>query len=121
VVQFAGQQFATSFSFQIPGGISPTADGFVFVIQGNNSTALGLPGGLEYGPDTPDGTGGIPSSVAVKFDLYSNAGEGADSTGLYVNGASPTTPAVDMTNSGVTLHTTDAFNVQMSYDGSNLR
>jgi hypothetical protein len=58
--------------------------------------------------------------VAVKFDLYNNAGEGVDSTGLYTDGASPTVPAVDMTSSGVNLHTTDVFNVQISYDGTNL-
>jgi hypothetical protein len=115
------QQFTTNFSFQITGGTSPTADGFAFVIQGGPSSALGpAGGGLGYGPSAPGGTGGLASSVAVKFDLYSNNGEGTDSTGLYTNGASPTTPAVDMTSSGVNLHTTDVMNVQMTYDGTNL-
>ncbi len=115
------QQFTSNFSFQITGGTAPTGDGFAFVIQGGTTTALGPPGGgLGYGPDTPTGTPGLPKSVAVKFDLYSNAGEGTDSTGLYINGASPTTPAVDMTSSGVNLHTTDVFNVQLTYDGTNL-
>ena len=112
--------FTTGFTFRITPGSSPTADGFAFVIQGNTSTVLGpAGGGLGYGPAGFGGTG-IPNSMAVKFDLYSNSGEGADSTGLYVNGASPTLPAVDMTSSGVNLHTTDVFNVQMSYDGTNL-
>ena len=110
------QQFTTNFSFQITGGTNPTADGFAFVIQGGASTALGpAGGGLGYG-----GTGGLANSIAVKFDLYSNNGEGPDSTGLYVNGASPTTPFVDMRSSGVNLHTTDVFNVQISYNGTNL-
>jgi hypothetical protein len=110
------QHFTTNFSFQISGGTNPPADGFAFVIQGGPSTAIGPSGqGLGYG-----GTGGIPSSIAVKFDLYSNNGEGADSTGLYVNGAVPTTPALDMTSSGLDLHTGDVFNVQMTYDGTNL-
>jgi hypothetical protein len=114
------QQFTTNFSFQVT-GTNPTADGFAFVIQGGPSTALGpAGGGLGYGPDAVGGTGGLAKSIAVKFDLYSNNGEGPDSTGLYVNGASPTTPAVDMTSSGVNLHTTDVFNVQISYDGTNL-
>ncbi len=113
--------FTTSFSFQITGGTNPQADGFAFVIQNNSTTALGpLGGGLGYGPDTPTGTPGIPNSVAVKFDLYSNAGEGVDSTGMYVNGTSPTTPFVDLTSTGINLHSTDVFNVQMSYDGTNL-
>src|SRR6202030_2101077 len=60
------------------------------------------------------------NSIAVKFDLYSNNGEGPDSTGLYLNGAAPTTPAVDMTGSGVDLHSGDIFHVHMSYDGTNL-
>jgi hypothetical protein len=115
------QQFTSNFSFQITGGTSPTADGFAFVIQGGSSSALGPGGGgLGYGPDAPGGTGGLANSIAVKFDLCSNEGEGPDSTGLYVNGASPTIPAVDMTSSGVNLHTTDVFNVQISYNGTNL-
>jgi hypothetical protein len=116
------QQFVTNFSFQITGGPTSTADGFMFVIQGGPSTAIGQAGGgLGYGPDSVGGTPGIGQSVAIKFDLSSNAGEGSDSTGLYTNGASPTIPSVDMTNSGVNLHTTDVFNVQISYDSANLK
>ena len=115
------QQFTTNFSFQITGGTSPTADGFAFVIQSGANSAIGpYGGGLGYGPFTLNGAGGIPNSVAVKFDLYSNNGEGTDSTGLYTGGASPTTPAVDMTSSGVNLHSTDVFNAQIIYDGTNL-
>jgi len=115
------ESFTTDFTFQITPGTNPTADGFTFAIQGNNSTAVGpFGGGLGYGPDTPGGTGGIPNSVAVKFDLYSNNGEGTDSTGLYTNGASPTTPGVDMTSSGVNLHGGDPFHVHITYDGTTL-
>jgi Legume lectin domain/Chitobiase/beta-hexosaminidase C-terminal domain len=114
-------QFTTSFNFQITGGSSPQADGFAFVIQNNSTSALGpMGGGLGYGPDTPGGTAGIPNSVAVKFDLFSNAGEGVDSTGIYVDGVSPTTPFVDLSTTGINLHSTDVFNVQMTYDGTNL-
>jgi hypothetical protein len=113
------QTFTTDFSFQLT---SASADGFTFTIHGGSTAAALGPsgGGLGYGPDTPGGTAGIPSSVAVKFDLYSNAGEGTDSTGIYSDGASPTTPAVDMTNSGVNLHSGDIFQVHMSYNGTNL-
>ena len=110
--------FTTDFSFQLS---SASADGFTFTIQGVGATALGPSGGgLGYGPDTPGGTPGIANSVAVKFDIYSNAGEGTDSTGLYTDGASPTTPALDMTNSGVSLLSGDVFNVHMTYDGTTL-
>ena len=84
------QAFTTDFGFQLS---NANADGFTFTIQGVGATALGPSGGgLGYGPDTPGGTPGIANSVAVKFDIYNNAGEGTDSTGLYTNGASPTTP-----------------------------
>ncbi len=114
------QSFSTSFSFQLT---SASADGMAFVIQNNGVTALGPGGGgLGYGPSTAGATAyaGMSKGVAVKFDLYSNSGEGINSTGLYTGGASPTTPAIDMTSSGVDLHSGDVFNVQMSYDGTTL-
>jgi hypothetical protein len=113
------QNFVTDFTFQITPGL--TADGFTFAIQSNSTAALGVAGGpLGYGLDSSSGTGGIPNSVAVKFDLYSNFGEGIDSTGLYLNGASPTIPFVDMTGSGVDLQSGDVFDVHMVYDGVSL-
>ena len=75
---------------------------------------------MGYGPDTPGGTPGIANSAAVKFDIYNNAGEGTDSTGLYTNGAPPTIPALDMTSSGVSLLSGDVFNVHATYDGTTL-
>ena len=112
------QSFTNDFSFQLT---SPNGDGFTFTIQNSGLTALGPSGGgLGYGPDQPGGTPGIGKSVAVKFDLYSNYGEGNDSTGMYTNGASPTFPAIDMTSSGVNLHSGDVMNVHMTYDGTTL-
>ena len=105
------QNFTTDFSFQVTSGT--TADGFTFALQNNSTAALGGTGGnLAYM--------GILKSVAVKFDLYSNSGEGPSSTGLYLNGASPTTPATDMGASGIDLHSGHLFQVHMSYDGTNL-
>src|SRR5208283_5000388 len=90
-------------------------------IQGTSATAIGPSGGgLGYGPDSTGGTPGIGKSVAVKFDLYSNSGEGADSTGLYLNGAAPTIPFVDMTGSAIDLHSGHPFKVHITYDGTNL-
>ncbi len=93
------QSFTNNFSFQ---RTSATGDGFTFVIQGDSSpTWIGTTGGgLGYGAGVPGGIAGIPLSAAVKFDIYDNNGEGSDSTGLYINGASPTIPAIDMTSSG---------------------
>jgi hypothetical protein len=71
--------------------------------------------------DHPDANfRGIPHSLAIKFDIYNNQGEGSDSTGLYTNGASPTIPAVSLTNSGINLLSSDTFAVHMVYDGATL-
>ena len=67
----------------------------------------------------PGGTGGIPTSIAVKFDLFQNSHEGNNSTGLYANGASPTSPAITL-GGGVNLHSGDIFQVHMTYDGTTL-
>ena len=104
------QQFTTSFEFQLT---NPNADGFTFTIQEAGPTALGdSGGGLGYA--------GMHTSAAVKFDLYSNSGEGPDSTGLYTNGASPTVPAVNLSGTGINLHSGDLFNAQITYNGATL-
>jgi hypothetical protein len=114
------QSFVTDFTFQLSGS-APIADGITFTIQTNGPTALGPSGGgLGYGPDHLNGTGGIPNSVAVKFDVYNNAGEGTDSTGIYVNGVSPTVPATDLTSSGITLASGDVITAHLAYDGAYL-
>ena len=100
--------FMTDFTFQLS---NPVADGFTFTIQGVGPTALGLLGGnLGYG--------GIAKSVAVKFDLYNNSGEGSNSTGLYTNGVSPTVPAINLSNSGIDLHSGDTMSAHITYNGS---
>ena len=55
----------------------------------------------------------------MKFDLYNNAGEGTNSTGLYTNGASPTIPATTL-GGNVNLHSGDVFNVHITYNGTTL-
>jgi hypothetical protein len=112
--------FTTDFTFQLS---DAQGDGMTFTLQNSSAgaTALGPNGGgLGYGPDAPGGTPGISNSIALKYDLYNNAGEGDDSTGLYTNGASPTVPAVDMTSSGVILSSGDTMTVHITYDGTTL-
>ncbi len=71
--------FTNDFAFQLE---NADADGITFTIQNAGPTAIGGFGaGLGYA--------GIGKSVAIKFDLYNNNGEGDDSTGLYQNGAAP--------------------------------
>ena len=109
--------FHTTFQFQI---YHPDADGLTFTVQGVGPTALGGPGGgLGYGPDPGDGSGAkIEHSACVKFDLYSNKGEGVNSTGLFTNGMSPTLPAYDLT--GLDLHSGHIFTVTLAYSGTTL-
>jgi hypothetical protein len=103
------QAFTNDFTFQI---VNPGADGFSFAIQGSSPTALGgVGGGLGYQ--------GVTNSVAVKFDIYDNAGEGANSTGLYLNGAVPTMPATTI-GGGVNLLSGDVMSVHMTYNGTAL-
>jgi hypothetical protein len=111
------QRFTTDFTIQLT---NADADGMAFVLQGNSPTALGSPGaGLGYGVGTTS-TASIANSVAVKFDLYDNEGEGPDSTGLYTGGVSPTIPAVNLSGTGIDLHSGHAFNVHIVYDGTTL-
>ena len=104
------QAFTTNFTFQL---LNPSADGITFAIQNNSTSAIGpTAGNLGYGY--------IPNSIAIKFDLFNNRGEGPDSTGLYVDGAPPIIPAIDMTSSGVNLHGGDIMAVQVVYNGTTL-
>lgn len=101
--------FRTDFDFKLGGG-----DGIAFVVQNAGPSAVGSAGeGLGYS--------GIHRSVAVKFDSVNNSGEGYNSTGLYLNGASPTnTGAVDLSGVGINLHSGHTFHVTMNYDGVRL-
>jgi hypothetical protein len=104
------QSFTTDFKFQLT---NPDADGFTFTIQNVGPTALGGAGGYL-------GYGFLGQSVAIKFDLYNNSGEGSDSTGIYVDGAIPTVPAIDLTGSGINLHSGDVMDANIIYDGATL-
>jgi hypothetical protein len=101
------RSFTTQFRFKI--GPGTTADGFTFCIRSGEPTAVGAPaGGLGYQ--------GLPKSAAVKFDLYSNDGEGPNSTGLYLNGDKPTNSgALDLTPSGIDLHSGRTYDAIIDY------
>jgi Legume lectin domain/IPT/TIG domain/Chitobiase/beta-hexosaminidase C-terminal domain/Abnormal spindle-like microcephaly-assoc'd, ASPM-SPD-2-Hydin len=104
------QAFTTNFTFQLS---YPEADGITFAIQNNNTSAIG-------GAGANLGYGSIPNSLAITFGLFSGRGGSSDSTGLYVDGAPPINPAIDMTSSGVNLHSGDIMAVQLVYDGATL-
>jgi uncharacterized protein YidB (DUF937 family) len=107
------QHFATDFTFQITPATARASDGMTFTIQNVGLTAHGGIGGAL-------GYQGIKSSVAVKFDTFSNAGEGVNSTGFYINGVAPTIPALDLTPSGIDLHSGDVMHAHLTYDGTTL-
>jgi len=103
--------FTSSFTFQM---VNPSADGFTFAIQNAGPTALGDAGGyLGYSP--------IPTSFALKFDIYNNEGEGTDSIGVYTGGAAPELPATDLTGSGIVLTSGHTFKVTLAYSGTSLK
>jgi Arylsulfotransferase (ASST)/Legume lectin domain/Bacterial lectin len=104
------QTFTTDFTFQLT---NANADGFTFAIQNVGPTALGASGGSL-------GYAGLGASVAIKFDLFSNRGEGPDSTGIYVDGAPPDLPAIDLSSSGINLHSGDKMDAHIAYDGTTL-
>ena len=110
--------FTTEFDFQLSG----EADGFTFVVQANGPDAFGTAGGgLGYGPSAAGkAEPAITNSVAVKFDLYNDAGEGNSSTGVYLNGAAPTVPAINLLPSGIDLHSGDVFHAVLRSDGATL-
>lgn len=108
------QAFTNDFTFQVT---SPGADGFMFVLQNMAPNALGGYGG-NLGFAAGYGAPAVTPSVGIKFDLYNNNGEGSNSTGLYLNGASPTTPATDLASTGINLHSGDPFQAHMSYNGT---
>ncbi len=110
--------FSTDFTFQLQQAV---ADGFTFTLQGVGTKALGAPSGnLGYGASTAGGTNGIAKSVAIKFDIHNNAGEGNNSTGLYTNGVQPNVPSVNLTGTGITLASGDPIHAQLVYDGTTL-
>jgi hypothetical protein len=104
--------FTTDFTFQI---LNAVADGFTFTIQNDPKGiwALGSGGsGLGYQ--------NIQNSVALKFDIYNDAGEGTDSIGIYTDGTAPTMPATDLSSSGVTLLSGDLIHAHLVYSGTTL-
>jgi Legume lectin domain/Chitobiase/beta-hexosaminidase C-terminal domain len=107
------QQFTTDFTFQITPAAANSSDGMTFTIQNQGLTAHGGIGGAL-------GYQGVKPSVAVKFDTFNNSGEGVNSTGFYTNGAAPTVPAIDLTPSGVNLHSGHVMHAHLTYDGTTL-
>ena len=104
--------FTTEFSFQITPAGPNASDGMTFTIQNMGLSARGGIGGALGYQD-------IKPSVAVKFDLWNNDGEGANSTGFYTGGVAPTVPALDLTGT-IDLHAGHVMHAKLTYDGMTL-
>jgi hypothetical protein len=117
--------FTTTFQIRLHEGTQPNpADGLTFTLQGVGSNALGpAGGGLGYGPDHRGGGGGIPQSVAIKFDVFDNEGETTNSTGLFFDGHAPTLPSVPgevnipLDPNNVNLRSQSTKTITLTYDG----
>jgi hypothetical protein len=99
--------FATRFRFCIPAG--SRAEGFTFCLQDVGPDAVGAAGGgLGYE--------GLRNSVAIKFDLQNNQGEGTNSTGLFTEGDGPYKKgSLDLTRSGINLHSGGVYEARLRY------
>ena len=87
--------FRTSFVFRLDGEPGRLGDGLTLALAGTPAAPGTAGRGLGYQ--------GLTDSVAIKFDLVDNAGEGADSVGLFTGGADPTTPAVSLDGTPINL------------------
>lgn len=107
--------FSTTFDFQLS---NAAADGFTFTIQ--NYWPYNYASG---GGDLGYGDGYFPDSLALKFDLYTPAGNHQSSTtGLYFDGNQPVEDAnqIDMAPAGINLHSGHTMHVALNYDGLTL-
>jgi hypothetical protein len=131
VVPVNVSSFTTNFTLQLS---SPQANGMTFTIQnqppassdtsilyvsGGPNALANSASGLGYSGSTGSGgqIAGLLNSVAVKFDLYSGSG---DTTGLYTNGADPSQNSIDMSSSGLSLHSGNPLKVTLAYNGTTL-
>ncbi len=120
--------FTINARLKFSGNLDNPGDGFTITVQNEGPNALGgIGGGLGYGPDpdleddNPARLAKITKSVAVKFDVWSNLGEGTNTTGLFVGGASPAGSAsVSLSPSGVNLASGNELDVTLAYAGTSL-
>ena len=109
--------FETSFAFRIGDLAGPKGDGFTFALTGDDGNAAGTAGG---GAGEGLGYEGLTDSVAIKFDLVDNAGEGSNSVGIITGGSAPKGPAVSLDATGIDLHSGRSYRADIAYDGQTL-
>jgi len=104
--------FTSDFDFQLP--IS-AADGFTFTIHNakKNVNALG-------GNTSGLGYQFIDNSVAVAFGLYQSGVSNAESVGIYTGGVSPQGSSINLSGTGINLHSGDVFHATITYKGDSM-
>jgi hypothetical protein len=104
--------FTTDFDFQLP---TSAADGFTFTLHnyGKGVNALG-------GNTSGLGYEFVTNSVAVAFCFYQTGVTNAQSVGVYTGGVSPQGNSIDLSGTGINLHSGDAFHVHIAYQGSTM-
>jgi hypothetical protein len=110
---------ANGMTFTIQNQPPATSDNSILYVSGGPNALANNASGLGYSGSTGSGgqIAGLLSSVAVKFDLYTGSG---DTTGLYTNGADPSQNSIDMSSSGLSLHSGNPLNVTLAYNGTTL-
>jgi hypothetical protein len=132
--------FTTNFTFRMPNtGVIPSTIGMTFCVQNSNTTTNpndpGVNSGFYAAADANmagygaySNQSGIGNSVAIKFDISSNNGQGViyppggapNATGLYINGGpyAALVPEVDLSPSGINLNVGHVMAATIVYDGS---
>ncbi len=107
---------ANGMTFCIQNQPPASSDKSILYVSGGPYAIANNQSGLGYSGST-SGVGGqiagLLNSVAVKFDLTNNT------TGIYTNGADPSTSGVPIT--GVTLKSGNPLAVAVGYDGTTLK
>jgi hypothetical protein len=100
--------FTTEFEFSTQ---QANADGITFCITTAGVHSLGQGGG---------GIGyvGIDNSMCIKWDLYANVSDDANSTGIFTNGEYPYDPSIPL--APVLLDSGDTMKVNIKYSGTTL-
>ena len=117
------QEFSTNFTMQFPGTI---AAGMTFAIQNYNpassdASSLYVSGGpfaTGFGGTGGLGYQGLLNSVAISFPVWNIAGQ--NTTGLYLNGATPAGNTIGTSISPVAYTNGNPIAVSITYNGTTL-
>jgi hypothetical protein len=102
--------FTSDFTFR---DTNASGDGLTFTVQNDPKVYWAFGGnGSQLGYV------GVNNSVGLMFDLE-GSGTNPSTTGLYENGALTSSP-IDMTGSGINLHSGDVFHAHVVYSGTTL-